>query len=78
MAYDLPDDWGMYYRTCSLCGERYHASGVVECACISCADCGELVPPVDADPDEDGEVRCPSCQKARDEESDEDEQPEED
>jgi len=22
----LPDDWGMYYRTCDVCGSRYHAS----------------------------------------------------
>lgn len=33
MTYNLPDDWGMYYNTCGTCGETYHASGVVECAC---------------------------------------------
>jgi len=43
--YDLPDDWGSYYRTCSDCGERYHASGVTECACDWCEDHGERIPP---------------------------------
>jgi len=33
MTHNLPDDWGMYYNTCGECGQRYHASGVVECAC---------------------------------------------
>lgn len=23
---NLPDDWDLYYRTCTFCGGRYHAS----------------------------------------------------
>lgn len=23
---NVPDDWGMYYTNCSLCGSRYHMS----------------------------------------------------
>jgi hypothetical protein len=27
MSYgNVPDDWGMYWRTCEICGGRYHAS----------------------------------------------------
>lgn len=36
MPYNLPDDWNMYWSTCSLCGERYHMSGTDECACEPC------------------------------------------
>ena len=51
--YDLPDDWGSYYRTCHDCGERYHASGVTQCACEWCEDHGERIPP--------GEEYCELC-----------------
>jgi methionyl-tRNA synthetase len=40
----LPDDWGMYYGTCSTCGGRYHASGCETCRCEEegeCETCGE-------------------------------------
>jgi len=26
MSYNVPDDWGQYFRRCSECGEQYHAS----------------------------------------------------
>ena len=26
MGWNVPDDWGSYYRNCELCGGRYHAS----------------------------------------------------
>jgi len=26
MCYNVPDDWGMYYRQCSYCGATYHES----------------------------------------------------
>lgn len=26
MGWNVPDDWGMYYNTCSNCGSRYHLS----------------------------------------------------
>ena len=40
---NLPDDWGSYFSTCSTCGERYHASGTDECACV-CVDCDTNYP----------------------------------
>jgi hypothetical protein len=39
---NVPDDWGCYYTSCGLCGERYHMSeggcgctGDLECQCGS-------------------------------------------
>ena len=26
MYYDLPDNWGCYYRICNNCGRKYHES----------------------------------------------------
>ena len=26
MAYNTPDDWGMYWSNCGECGQKYHAS----------------------------------------------------
>ena len=49
MGFNLPDDWGDYWRTCDQCGARYHASGTDECNCVPCEDCGDLVPPEDAE-----------------------------
>jgi len=57
MTWDLPDDWGAYYRTCEVCGKTYHQSGVVECGCEECADCGNRFLPDDL---ENG--LCESCQ----------------
>ena len=31
MPSNLPDNWGDYYNTCTLCGQRYHASEGCEC-----------------------------------------------
>ena len=33
---NLSPDWRYGYATCERCGERYHASGTVECACRQC------------------------------------------
>ena len=41
--YNLPEDWGDYYQTCTQCMGRYHASGTVECYCKPCSKCGDLV-----------------------------------
>ena len=30
---NVPDDWGMYYRNCGTCGDRYHASEG-GCSCL--------------------------------------------
>ena len=33
MAYNVPDDWGMYWDNCGECGQKYHASeGGHECS----------------------------------------------
>ena len=33
MAWNVPDDWGCYYRKCGYCGSRYHLSeGGCECS----------------------------------------------
>mgnify|MGYP007066221790 CR=1 FL=1 len=58
MSWNLPDDWSSYYSTCSACGERYHASGCDECACIRCSECGESKPPDDMGEDE----TCADCE----------------
>lgn len=50
--YNLPDDWGDYYRKCGDCGATYHLSGVVECAC----------PPEPEDPFTGAECDCGGCQ----------------
>ena len=42
---NLSPDWGNHYQTCTLCHGTYHASGVVECDCLPCVECGELVAP---------------------------------
>lgn len=31
-ARNVPDDWDMYWRRCSFCGAKYHASEV-NCEC---------------------------------------------
>ena len=56
--YNLPPDWGSYYRTCPQCMARYHASGTLECNCKPCARCGDLVYCVDFEFQED---MCDSC-----------------
>ena len=33
---NLSPDWRYGYDTCERCGERYHASGTVMCACSIC------------------------------------------
>ena len=42
---NLPDDWGMYYKTCDQCNQRYHLSGCEVCACAPCAteECDTIV-----------------------------------
>ena len=42
---NLSPDWGNHYQTCTLCHGTYHASGTVECDCLPCVECGELVEP---------------------------------
>jgi len=64
----LPDDWGMYYGTCSTCGGRYHASGTETCRCqdeARCEGCEEWYDHYDLT---DGV--CPACTE---EDEDEDE-----
>jgi len=38
MSWNVPDDWGMYYRKCSYCGQTYHASEG-GCYCLEYGDC---------------------------------------
>ena len=35
---NVPDDWGCYYRNCSLCGGRWHASEG-GCGCTDDLEC---------------------------------------
>ena len=37
---NLPDDWGAYYRTCTDCGYRAHASDGYDCKCVETFQCG--------------------------------------
>ena len=43
MTWNVPDDWNSYYRTCGICGGRYHTSGGDVCDCEYCEDCGEVL-----------------------------------
>ena len=64
MAWNVPDDWGMYYRKCGVCGGRYHLSGSDVCNCpdvpekFFCEYCGEEM-------EEEG-VYCTVCKEERD------------
>lgn len=45
---NTPDDWGCFYRDCTRCGARYHASeGDCECPPL-CEACGEPSEDLDA------------------------------
>ena len=39
--YNVPDDWGCYFTTCSTCGTRYHESEGGCGNCDKCELCGE-------------------------------------
>lgn len=42
MGWNVPDDWGNYYSTCSDCGYRAHGSEGYWCPCAErCSECGE-------------------------------------
>jgi len=69
--YNLPPDWGSYYRTCTQCMARYHASGTLECNCKPCAKCGDLVYSENLD-HQDGQ--CDDCYCNRLDDDDEDEE----
>ena len=45
MIGNVPDDWNMYYGKCAECGETFHRSGTVTCACTECRLCECLFPP---------------------------------
>lgn len=55
MGWNVPDDWGCYYRRCSRCGSKYHASEG-GCGCIDlidpcqCGDCNWEFNSWDEDP----------------------------
>jgi hypothetical protein len=53
MSWNVPDDWGSYYYTCSICGSRAHSSEG-DC-CEACERCEEA-----AIDDEDTGL-CNSC-----------------
>ena len=38
-SWDLPDDWGAYYRTCSRCDRQFHLSE--GCSCREDDNCDE-------------------------------------
>ena len=40
--YNLPDDWGAYYRNCDHCGARYHASEGGCGDCVPCEACDQM------------------------------------
>jgi hypothetical protein len=57
MGWNVPDDWGCYYRRCDRCGSKYHASEG-GCGCwdnIPDCQCGQRQWDGDEDP------RCGSC-----------------
>ena len=45
MPYNLPADWGMYYKTCHRCEKQFHLSGCEVCACMPCTteECDTIV-----------------------------------
>jgi len=45
MGFNLPADWGSYWRTCSECEGRYHASGTDPCNCEECPACERFMAP---------------------------------
>jgi hypothetical protein len=57
---NVPDDWGSYFETCSICGSRYHASEG-GCGCTDdkalCTRCDEWI--------DDGEVQHGTCETCR-------------
>lgn len=67
MGYNLPDDWGSYYRKCYTCGYKYHLSGVEQCACadepindpLDAAECSCAA--ADWDCDNYDKARCKKC-----------------
>ena len=53
MAWNTPDDWGNYYYTCDICGNRAHASEGDCCeVCVECEDAGQ---------DDENTGLCESC-----------------
>ena len=41
MSFNTPDDWGNYYYTCDICGNRGHASEGDCCeVCVRCEESG--------------------------------------
>lgn len=59
MSENVPSDWHSWWRTCSICGRRYHASEG-GCCCLDGLDdcaCGERDWRVTGD----GRVICSSC-----------------
>lgn len=66
MSRYIPDDWGRYYRSCHLCGSRYHMSeGGCDCSDDLVCQCSD---PSKADWGLsggsgfcEGEVRCSVC-----------------
>jgi len=58
MSRNVPDDWGSYYRNCTICGEKYHLSEG-GCYCTEDLDCqcGEGW----WEKDLDGVISCSSC-----------------
>jgi len=61
MAWNVPDDWGTYYRKCEVCGGRYHESGSDVCDCVFCVECGDRVTKTDED-------YCDTCLEVQEEE----------
>ena len=59
MYNNVPDDWNRYYYTCSLCGQKYHASeGGCQCASdliCSCGSCNWK------GPDYEEDMHCADC-----------------
>lgn len=67
----VPDDWDMYWRTCAVCGARYHASDG-GCGCedyfaeLPRCECGECDWAIEEDeygrpPQWQGSVHCQTC-----------------
>ena len=57
---NVPDDWPLYFTTCTVCGKEYHASEGDCGVCVTCSDCGDTVAT-------DTDDLCDDCREAREE-----------
>jgi len=57
---NVPDDWPLYFTTCTVCGKEYHASEGDCGVCVTCSDCDDKTAT-------DTDDLCDDCREAREE-----------